>query len=91
MEKQDLKNRFTYHAPKAGQPEIYQKIREQAKVTAFLFNELCPDSREKSLAMTKLEEAVMWANAAIARNGEAVVPSEPSTVAGQENRGLTGF
>lgn len=25
-------------------------------------------SREKSLAMTKLEEAVMWANAGIARN-----------------------
>ena len=24
--------------------------------------------REKSLAMTKLEEAVMWANASIARN-----------------------
>jgi hypothetical protein len=28
----------------------------------------CPDSREKSLAMTNLEQAVMWANAAIARN-----------------------
>lgn len=29
----------------------------------------CPDSREKSLAMTKLEECSMWANASIARNG----------------------
>lgn len=29
---------------------------------------LCPSSRERSLAMTKLEEAVMWANSAIARN-----------------------
>lgn len=29
----------------------------------------CPDSRERSLALTKIEEAVMWANAAIARNG----------------------
>ena len=28
----------------------------------------CPDSRELSVALTKLEEAVMWANAAIARN-----------------------
>lgn len=27
-----------------------------------------PDSREKSLALTHLEDAVMWANAAIARN-----------------------
>ena len=28
----------------------------------------CPESREKSLAFTKLEECIMWANAAIARN-----------------------
>lgn len=29
---------------------------------------ICPDSRELSTALTKLEEAVFWANAAIARN-----------------------
>ena len=38
------------------------------KEFAYLLNDLCPDSREKSLAMTKLEECVMWANASIARN-----------------------
>ena len=27
-----------------------------------------PKSREQSLALTKLEEAIMWANASIARN-----------------------
>ncbi|WP_459213736.1 Acb2/Tad1 domain-containing protein [Paenibacillus macerans] len=27
-----------------------------------------PNSREKSLAMTKLEQSVFWANAGIARN-----------------------
>ena len=35
---------------------------------ANLINKQCPDSREKSTAITKIEEAVMWANAAIARN-----------------------
>lgn len=59
---------FTYHPPKDGQPERYQLIREKAKELALLLDGECPDSREKSLAMTKLEESVMWANASIARN-----------------------
>lgn len=59
---------FTYHAPKEGQPAKYTALRDKAKEFAYLIDELVPDSREKSLAMTKLEEAVMWANAGIARN-----------------------
>lgn len=66
---EDLENRFTYHAPRQGQPEIYTAIREQAKQLAMTFASECPPSREQSLAFTKLEEAVFWANAAIARNG----------------------
>jgi hypothetical protein len=64
----DLDNRFRYHAPKPGQPEKYTAIRDKAKELAELVNELCPDSREKSLAITNLEECSMWANASIARN-----------------------
>ena len=47
---------------------MYTEIREKAKELAYLIDSTCPDSREKSLAMTKLEECVMWANAGIARN-----------------------
>ena len=64
----DLNNRFTYHAPKEGQPERYQMIRDQAKILAHDIATLTPQSREQSLALTNLEQAVMWANAAIARN-----------------------
>ena len=64
----NLKNKFTYHAPKQGQPERYETIRNTAYTLASLIEEVCPDSRERSLAFTKVEEAVMWANAAIARN-----------------------
>ena len=62
-----IENAFTYHAPKDGQPEKYQAIREKAKELAYLIQELVPPSREQSLAMTKLEECSMWANAGIAR------------------------
>jgi hypothetical protein len=65
---EDIEKRFTYHAPKEGQPQKYKEIRGIAKDFACMIANYCPDSREKSLAMTKLEEAVMWANAAIARN-----------------------
>ena len=63
-----IENAFTYHAPKDGQPEKYQVIREKAKELAYLIQELVPPSREQSLAITKLEECSMWANAGIARN-----------------------
>lgn len=63
-----IENNFTYHAPKDGQPEKYQAIREKAKELAYLIQELVPPCREQSLAMTKLEECSMWANAGIARN-----------------------
>ena len=64
----DIEKNFTYHSPKGDQPNRYECIRNTAKGFAMLINDACPDSREKSLAFTKLEEAVMWANAAIARN-----------------------
>lgn len=68
MSNPNINKAFTYHPPKPGQPERYTKIRDTAKELAELIEESCPVSREKSLAMTKIEEAVMWANAAIARN-----------------------
>lgn len=68
MDMNDLTNRFTYHAPKEGQPEIYQEIRRAGFDFALLIDRYAPESRELSLAITKIEEAVFWANAAIARS-----------------------
>jgi hypothetical protein len=64
-----LENNFTYHAPMPGQQERYVALREKAKELAYLIRELTPKSREQSVAMTELETAIFWANAAIARNG----------------------
>lgn len=68
MDVDDLRNRFTYRAPHGDQPSRYEIIRSHAFALALELNDLCPDSREKSLAITHLEQTVMWANASIARN-----------------------
>jgi hypothetical protein len=80
MDQADIDNRFGYHPPKhSGQIAKYADLRDLACKFATVLNSLCPDSREKSLAITKLEEVVMWANASIARNewhGKALEPTE---------------
>jgi hypothetical protein len=68
MDPQDIDNRFTHHPPKEGQPDTYEAIRRQARVFAKDINDAVPDGREKSLAITHLEEVVFWANAGIARS-----------------------
>jgi hypothetical protein len=67
MNKEELDTRFTYHKPSPKQAFYYEKIRGIAKEFAEYIAEVVPDSREQSLALTALEEAVMWANAGIAR------------------------
>jgi hypothetical protein len=63
-----LKKDFTYHPPVPNQVPRYEKIRDYARTFAATILKDCPPSRERSLALTHLEEAVMWANASIARN-----------------------
>ena len=59
--------RHTYHRPHSNQQEKYEAIRAYARGFAHMVNDLCPGGREASVAQTKIEEAVFWANAAIAR------------------------
>lgn len=63
-----IENNFTYHPPKPHQPEKYVSLRDKAKELAYLIHELCPPSKERSLAITNLEQAIYWANGSIARN-----------------------
>jgi hypothetical protein len=65
-----IENDFTYHAPTDAQVLKYTQLREDGKALARLIVNLTPPSREQSLALTHLEEAIMQANAAIARHPE---------------------
>ena len=67
-QQEDMQKRFTYHAPKEGQPGRYEVLRKYGHLMAHTILQETPISREQSVAITKVEEAVFWANAAIARN-----------------------
>ena len=66
----DLVRRFSYHAPDAEKVDVHQLLREEFLAVAEEVHLICPPSRERSLAFTKLEEALFWANAAVARPAE---------------------
>lgn len=72
----DLDNIFTYHAPFGDQADRYTRLRGYGKNLAIQIIVNTPKSREQSLALTKLEEAIFWANAAIARNEQPPTPSQ---------------
>lgn len=63
----DIEKIYSYHKPSGEQTEKYEALRNKARELAVLMGEAVPECRELSLARTKLEEAVMWTNAGIAR------------------------
>lgn len=67
---EQISHNFAHHPPKGDQPERYASLRRHGSDLAEEILRRVPDSRERSLALTRVEEAVMWANAGIARNEE---------------------
>ena len=68
MQISEIGNIFTYHKPFGTQQVRYVELREKAKELALLIQTNCPESKEKSLALTNLQQTIMWANAGIAIN-----------------------
>lgn len=61
-------NNFRHHAPHGDQAARYAEVRSMLEDVANALLRRCPRSRELSVALTKLEEVMFWANASIARN-----------------------
>lgn len=66
----DIENRFTYHPPSQERAVKHIMIREHGKALAHYLDENVPDGIEKDTAIRRIEEAVMWANAGLARTPE---------------------
>lgn len=68
MQSADLDNRFGFHPANDTSRPRHERVRQLYRELAGEVDALAgPDSREKSLAITALEESMFWSNAAIAR------------------------
>jgi hypothetical protein len=66
----ELGHRFAFHpATTEERQQAHEGIRSVLGDAANYVKSFTPDGREQALALTKLEEAMFWANAAIARQG----------------------
>jgi len=70
MNEETLLNWFMYHAPVEGQMEKYAAIRAAGLEFARIIVDNTPTSADQAMAVRKVREAVMTANAAIACGGK---------------------
>ena len=67
MADETIERNFTYHKPEGDRIGRHEEIRAKGKEFAELIDGLCLPGRERSLAMTKLEEALLPARAGMIR------------------------
>lgn len=71
MDTAGLIERFRHHPPRTdGRVREHETVRAKLVDVALTLDKLLPDGREKELALTRVEEAMFWGNAAVARQGD---------------------
>jgi hypothetical protein len=67
IEPEEMDNRFDHHPPTGSKVQQHANVRYEFKQLAIDMDNWLPEGREKALVFTNLEQAMFWANAAIAR------------------------
>lgn len=67
-----IAHNFRYHPPTGTAVVDHERVRAKARELADLIDQVLPPGagREKATAITKCEEAMMWACAGIARHSK---------------------
>lgn len=76
---------FAYHKPSSDGLQKINRVREAYSLVKRCIEDNCPDSRQKSVALTELETSAMWAIKAVVFNDpDSVIDTgvEPRTAAG---------
>lgn len=76
----DIDQRFNYHLSDEDRVVTLDYVRGQCAHIAHCLDEVLPPGREKSLALTKLEETLMWSNASISKTAPQPVGTVRSAV-----------
>ena len=66
----ELAHRFTFHAPRPGTDDAQRhvEVRLACLALAQVLVDQVPPCRERGIAVQCIEDAMMWANAGLARN-----------------------
>lgn len=72
LTREEIDARITYHPPTDRAKVLHDSVRQTIGDAMEKFSNQLPDTRETSLVITKLEEAMYWANASIARNHDRI-------------------
>ncbi len=76
MTEEDINHIFAYHKPYGDQVTRFVAVRASALQLARFILTCTPSSPEQTLAIRKVQEAVMWSNAAIALNEAREKPNQ---------------
>ena len=75
----DIRNRCGYHKATEDSAPLHTAIRKVTQDFMHILDGLLPEGREKALALTNAEQAMFWANAAVARSAGGDLVPEPIT------------